>query len=174
MTKNNHQRNGTHSPVETAPACSCLASRLLRAIAREFQRELPTYCSTTANLNSDGATPAVPHRRRASAGFDLLKNGSSTTDNGRRIRRGSVRERLYEVLRENGPLRRIEIVRAVAASLRLPADEQMEKRVEAILLDRADAHLRRISRGVYEFIPGSKQRAREPLEAKRTAVQSSA
>ncbi len=102
--------------------------------------------------------------------MDWLNSGSRTSASPQRLRRGSVRECVYEVLREKGPLRRIEIVRAVAASLGLPADEQMEKRVEVILLDRHDTHLRRISRGVYELIPGGKQRAREAVRPQVNAV----
>jgi hypothetical protein len=162
--KNKHGNNGDALPAQ-AGLCCCLASRLIRAVVREFAREFRAPSpkkdigSSRQSPRESRFDPAVPVKSPA------IDPSTDSLPKARRVRPGSVRDRLYQVLRASGPLRRIEIVQAVAASLRVPAGEQLEKRVEAILLDRADSRLRRIRRGVYEYVPNAGHDSRARLQA---------
>jgi hypothetical protein len=162
--KNKHGNNGSALPAETG-LCCCLASRLICAVVREFAGEFRAH-----SPKKDIGLPRQSQQKRrldpaAAVPVPALTRSTGSLPKARRVRPGSVRDRLYQVLRASGPLRRIEIVQAVAASLRVPAGEQLEKRVEAILLDRADRQLRRIRRGVYEYVPSADHDPRARLQA---------
>lgn len=163
--KNKSGNNGDALPPQTSGLCSCFASRLIRVVVREFAGELRAL-SPEKGIGS----PRQPQRKSqvdpaAAVQVPAIDRSTGSLPKARRVRPGSVRDRLYQVLRASGPLRRIEIVQAVAASLRVPAGEQLEKRVEAILLDRADSRLRRIRRGVYEYVPNAGSDSRARLQA---------
>ena len=162
--KNKHANCGSARALPSQGQDCCFVSRLVHAVMREFAREFgrdaadsrQSDCHPPRDTSTELVHAAQVARREVPA---------RSPGNHRRVRPGSVRERVHQVLRTNGPLRRIEVVRQVAASLRLPADEQLEKRVEAILLDRADTHLRRVRRGVYEFSRNGEDAVRARVQA---------
>jgi hypothetical protein len=163
--KNKRGNNGDALQPPTSGSCSCFASRLIRAVVREFACELRAL-----SPEKGIGLPRQPQRKSqldpaAPVQMPAIDRSTDSLPKARRVRPGSVRDRLYQVLHASGPLRRIEIVQAVAASLRVPAGEQLEKRVEAILLDRADRRLRRIRRGVYEYVPSADHDPRARLQA---------
>lgn len=166
--RNRNQTKPNIGPAELdGPPC-CLIARIVCAIVRELKREFNKSAFDLAHAEDQPPQKNVVlsrHRDTKTRRVPEMSDPVSRVENRRQVRPGSVRDRVYEALRRNGPLRRIEIVHAVGASLRLPADEQLEKRVEKILLDRADTRLRRIRRGVYEYAAAGERAAKSLVQA---------
>jgi hypothetical protein len=66
---------------------------------------------------------------------------------------GTLRGEIHEILRAGGkPLRRAEIIAAVAKRRGQPVDEMLAAKLGEIVRNPHDPFLRRVARGIYEFV----------------------